>query len=50
MLRKVETTRRKKLEQVRRRIESGYYLTDEVARETARKMLSPSPGSFVATC
>jgi hypothetical protein len=39
MLRNVEDSRRRKLERVRRRIESGYYLTQEIAEATARKML-----------
>ena len=39
LLRDVESAHSKKLDLVRRRIETGYYLTDEIARATAAKML-----------
>ena len=38
--RRVQGTQRKRIEEIRRKIENGDYLTDDVASATARKMLA----------
>ncbi len=43
LLRDAEDAHGEKMDLVRRRIESGYYLTDEIARATALKMLARAP-------
>ncbi|MFW6158715.1 MAG: hypothetical protein ACOC8E_05095 [Planctomycetota bacterium] len=42
LLRNVERARAERLERARRRVEGGYYLTDEIARATAERMLAPN--------
>ena len=43
LLRDAEDAHGEKMDLARRRIESGYYLTDEIARATALKMLARAP-------
>jgi len=43
LLRDAEDAHSEKIDLARRRIESGYYLTDEIARATALKMLAQAP-------
>jgi len=43
LLRDAEDAHASKMECIRRRIESGYYLTDRIARATALKMLARAP-------
>jgi len=40
LLRDVQNAQRDKMDLVRGRIESGYYLTDEIAQATAHRMLT----------
>jgi hypothetical protein len=43
LLADAEEAHRRKIDLVRRRLESGYYLTDAVARATAREMVRQWP-------
>ena len=46
LLRQVEDSQAERMDRIRKRIDSGYYLTDEMAQKTAQKLVAAEGACF----